>query len=84
MPDSLFVRRIPSRGAARTVPSGVAGFLFVPLAENMTLAMAFSFLLSRWPSARHLQASGSESIAYGQQFSPAPPRTFGITAGMRF
>jgi iron complex outermembrane receptor protein len=27
---------------------------------------------------------GSESIAYGQQFSPEPPRTFGITAGMHF
>jgi iron complex outermembrane receptor protein len=27
---------------------------------------------------------GSEAIAYGQQFSPAPPRTFGITAGMHF
>jgi iron complex outermembrane receptor protein len=26
---------------------------------------------------------GSETIAYGQQFSTAPPRTFGITAGMR-
>jgi iron complex outermembrane recepter protein len=25
---------------------------------------------------------GSEAIAYGQQFSPEPPRTFGITAGM--
>jgi len=27
---------------------------------------------------------GSESIAYGQQFSPEPPRTFGVTAGMHF
>ena len=27
---------------------------------------------------------GSETIAYGQQFSPAPPRTFGVTAGMHF
>ena len=27
---------------------------------------------------------GAESIAYGQQFSPAPPRTFGITAGVHF
>ena len=27
---------------------------------------------------------GSETIAYGQQFSPEPPRTFGITAGMHF
>ena len=27
---------------------------------------------------------GSESIAYGQQFSPEPPRTFGITAAMHF
>ena len=27
---------------------------------------------------------GSESIAYGQQFSPAPPRTFGIMAGMHY
>jgi iron complex outermembrane receptor protein len=27
---------------------------------------------------------GSESIAYGQQFSPEPPRTFGFTAGMHF
>jgi len=25
---------------------------------------------------------GSESIAYGQQFSPAPPRTFGISLGL--
>jgi iron complex outermembrane receptor protein len=25
---------------------------------------------------------GSESLAYGQQFSPAPPRTFGFTVGM--
>jgi outer membrane receptor protein involved in Fe transport len=27
---------------------------------------------------------GSESIAYGQQFSPEPPRTFGIAAGVHF
>jgi iron complex outermembrane recepter protein len=27
---------------------------------------------------------GSETIAYGQQFSPEPPRTFGITAAMHF
>jgi iron complex outermembrane receptor protein len=27
---------------------------------------------------------GSESIAYGQQFSPEPPRTFGVTAGMHY
>ena len=27
---------------------------------------------------------GPETIAYGQQFSPAPPRTFGITARRRF
>jgi len=27
---------------------------------------------------------GLEAIAYGQQFSPAPPRTFGVTAGMHF
>ena len=27
---------------------------------------------------------GSESIAYGSQFSPAPPLTFGISAGMLF
>jgi iron complex outermembrane recepter protein len=27
---------------------------------------------------------GSEAIAYGQQFSPAPPRMFGVTAGMHF
>jgi iron complex outermembrane receptor protein len=27
---------------------------------------------------------GSEAIAYGQQFSPAAPRTFGVTAGMHF
>jgi iron complex outermembrane receptor protein len=29
-------------------------------------------------------SSGSETIAYGQQFSPAPPRTFGVTAGVHF
>jgi iron complex outermembrane receptor protein len=29
-------------------------------------------------------SDGSETIAYGQQFSPAPPRTFGVTAGMHF
>jgi iron complex outermembrane receptor protein len=27
---------------------------------------------------------GSEAIAYGQQFSPAAPRTFGVTAGVHF
>jgi iron complex outermembrane receptor protein len=27
---------------------------------------------------------GAETIAYGQQFSPAPPRTFGIAAGVHF
>lgn len=27
---------------------------------------------------------GSESVGYGQQFSPAPPRTFGITLGAHF
>jgi iron complex outermembrane receptor protein len=27
---------------------------------------------------------GSEAIAYGQQFSPEPPRTFGIAADMHF
>jgi iron complex outermembrane receptor protein len=27
---------------------------------------------------------GSESIAYGQQFSPEPPRTYGITVGVHF
>jgi iron complex outermembrane receptor protein len=27
---------------------------------------------------------GSESIAYGQQFSPEPPRTYGITVGTHF
>jgi iron complex outermembrane receptor protein len=37
---------------------------------NLTAARYYSF--------------GSEAIAYGQQFSPAPPRTFGITAAMHF
>jgi iron complex outermembrane recepter protein len=37
-------------------------------AANLTGAKYYSF--------------GSESIAYGEQFSPEPPRTFGITAGM--
>jgi len=27
---------------------------------------------------------GSESIGYGQQFSPEAPRTYGITLGMHF
>ena len=35
-------------------------------------------------TAAKYYAFGSEAIAYGQQFSPAPPRTFGITAGMHF
>jgi iron complex outermembrane recepter protein len=34
------------------------------------------------PSGAEYYSFGSEAIAYGQQFSPAPPRTFGITAGM--
>jgi iron complex outermembrane receptor protein len=35
-------------------------------------------------SGAQYYAFGSESIAYGQQFSPEPPRTYGITAGMHF
>ncbi len=27
---------------------------------------------------------GSETIGYGQQFSPEPPRTYGITVGTHF
>ena len=35
-------------------------------------------------SGAQYYSAGSESIAYGQQFSPEPPRTFGFTAGMHF
>ena len=35
-------------------------------------------------SGAQYYSDGSESIAYGQQFTPEPPRTFGFTAGMHF
>jgi iron complex outermembrane receptor protein len=35
-------------------------------------------------SGAQYYSDGSESIAFGQQFTPEPPRTFGFTAGMHF
>jgi len=36
------------------------------------------------PTGAEYYSFVSEAIAYGQQFSQAPPRTFRVTAGMHF